>query len=284
MTWSRISRRQLPTQRSAMPFCQGAWTLVRLGFRPVAFRNVITASVELRIAIQDGVAVRARFGERLAQLLDDPLRSRVAGHVEVQDPAASVLDDEEAVQQLEGHRRHGEEVEGDDHLAMILEKRKPAFARVAAAPNPSQIAGHGPFRDDEAELLQFSVDLGGSPVRVLFGQATDQTPDLLGDLRPAAARPGSPTPVETKTGAVPADDGLGLDDDEDVGPAGPEAAEGGPEESVQGVQYWPRPLAFEHGDLLSEGEDFEGGIASTAKEDRTPAMKERMNSSTNSPL
>ena len=90
---------------------------------------------------------------------------------------------------------------------------------------------------------------------------------LIGDLRLAAPRPGSPTPVETETGAVPADDGLGLHDDEDVGPAGRKAAEGRPEESVQRVQYWPRPFAFEHGDLLSEGEDFEGGIASTAEED-----------------
>jgi hypothetical protein len=47
----------------------------------------------------------------------------------------------------------------------------------------------------------------------------------------------------------------------------PKAAEGRREESVQRVQYWPRPFAFEHDDLLSEGEDFEGGIASTAEED-----------------
>ena len=66
---------------------------------------------------------------------------------------------------------------------------------------------------------------------------------------------------------MPADDGLGLHNDEDVGPAGPKAAEGRPEESVQGVQCWPRPFALEHSDLLSEGEDFEGGIASTAGED-----------------
>ena len=66
---------------------------------------------------------------------------------------------------------------------------------------------------------------------------------------------------------MPADDGLGFHDDQDVGPASPEAAKGGPEESVQPVQYWSRPFAFEHGDLLSEGEDFESGIAPTAKED-----------------
>jgi hypothetical protein len=33
------------------------------------------------------------------------------------------------------------------------------------------------------------------------------------------------------------------------------------------VQFWSRPFPFQHGDLLSEGEDFEGGIASTANED-----------------
>jgi hypothetical protein len=33
------------------------------------------------------------------------------------------------------------------------------------------------------------------------------------------------------------------------------------------VQCWPRPFAFEHGDLLSEGEDFERGVTSAAKED-----------------
>ena len=30
---------------------------------------------------------------------------------------------------------------------------------------------------------------------------------------------------------------------------------------------WPRPFPFQHGDLLSEGKDLEGGITSTAKED-----------------
>ena len=66
---------------------------------------------------------------------------------------------------------------------------------------------------------------------------------------------------------MPADEGFGLHDDQDVGPTGPEAAEGGPEEPVQGIQGWPRPFAFEHGDLLSEGEDFEGRIGPTAEED-----------------
>jgi hypothetical protein len=65
---------------------------------------------------------------------------------------------------------------------------------------------------------------------------------------------------------MPADDGLRLHDDEHVGPTEPEAAKGGPEESAQPVQYGPRPFAFEHGDLLSQGEDLESNIAPSAKE------------------
>jgi hypothetical protein len=66
---------------------------------------------------------------------------------------------------------------------------------------------------------------------------------------------------------VPGDYGIGFHDDQDVGPAGPTLAECCPEESVPGVQSGPRPFPFEHGYLLSEGEDFEGGVASTAQED-----------------
>jgi hypothetical protein len=66
---------------------------------------------------------------------------------------------------------------------------------------------------------------------------------------------------------MPADDSLGLHDDEDICPARPKAAKGRPEESVQGVQHWARPFTFEDRDLLAEGEDFEGRVTPTAKED-----------------
>src|SRR5215472_16140798 len=43
-------------------------------------------------------------------------------------------------------------------------------------------------------------------------------------------------------------------------------AQGIPKESVEPVQGWTRPFAFEHRDLLSEGQDFESRITPTAKE------------------
>jgi hypothetical protein len=94
------------------------------------------------------------------------------------------------------------------------------------------------------------------------------------DLRSSAAWPGSPAPIETEAGAMPADHGVGFHQDQDVRPAGPTPPEDGPEESVPGVQAWPRSFPFEHGDLLPEDEDFEGSITSTAKKD-SDGHKER---------
>ena len=76
--------------------------------------------IECGISIEDGISIWTRFGESLAQLLHDPFRCRVAGHVEVQNPAPPVLDHEKTVEQLERHRWHREEIECDDHLTMIL--------------------------------------------------------------------------------------------------------------------------------------------------------------------
>jgi hypothetical protein len=174
-----------------------------------------------------------------------------------------VLDDEEAVEQPEGHRGHGEQVEGHDHLAVIPQKGQPAFARVTPATNSPKVAGHAAFRDLEAQLQQFSVDLGSTPTGILFRHPADERPDFSGDLGPTALRPGPPTPVEAETGAMPADDSLWFHDEEDVGPAGPDAAQGSPEEPVQPIHMGTGPLPLEDCDLLSEGENLEGGVTAT---------------------
>ena len=111
------------------------------------------------------------------------------------------------------------------------------------------------------------MDPRSAPIRVFLCQASDQSPKFPSDLRSAAVGPGSPTPIQLEATTVPTDYGLGLDDEQGVGPAGPMVAEGGPEESVPGVRKGPRPFLLQHGDLLAEGEDFERGVAPTAEED-----------------
>ncbi len=71
-----------------------------------------------------------------------------------------------------------------------------------------------------------------------------------------------------------ADHGIGFHQDQDVLPAWPTLAECRPKDPVPEVQFRPGPFPFQGGDLLSKGEDFEGGIASTADEDSNGA-KER---------
>jgi len=53
---------------------------------------------------------------------------------------------------------------------------------------------------------------------------------------------------------------------EDSGPAGPKVTESDPEQPVAGVQGWPRSPALKYGNLLAEGQDLEGGIASCPEE------------------
>lgn len=60
---------------------------------------------------------------------------------------------------------------------------------------------------------------------------------------------------------------LRLDDDEDVAPARPQVTQRRLKEQVPGVQFRLRPFTLEKRDLLAQGEDFDGGIASAPKED-----------------
>src|SRR5215475_6212061 len=106
------------------------------------------------------MAIRGRLRKRFSWLRDDPNGRRMRGHIDVEDPAALMLDDKETVQNSEGHGRHGEEVEGDDRLAVVANKGQPPLGWITSALDRPQIACDGPLGEHEAELLQFAVDLG----------------------------------------------------------------------------------------------------------------------------
>src|ERR1700724_491138 len=81
--------------------------------------------------VQDHITILPGLGKGLTQLLHHPLGSRMTSGIDVQDLAATVLDGEKAVKQLESHRRYGEEIEGHDHLAMISQECEPALGWVS---------------------------------------------------------------------------------------------------------------------------------------------------------
>jgi len=112
--------------RSVLPRCLNARPF-RLKSSSLQEGNHV--GVEDRIAIQNDIAIRSRLCKSFSQLLHDPLGRWMGRDIEVQNPAASVLDDEETVQHTERRGRHGEEIEGDDGLTVVVKKCEPFLGR-----------------------------------------------------------------------------------------------------------------------------------------------------------
>src|SRR5262249_34192281 len=122
----------------------------------------------------------------------------MSSRIDMQNLPTPMLDDEEAVRNLEPERRDREEVECDDCLAIILEKGLPATAWITVVSNSAKVTGHAAFGDGEPELLKFSVDLRRSPIWVLSRQALDQDTDLCRD--PGSTAAGSRRSEERRVG------------------------------------------------------------------------------------
>jgi len=102
------------------------------------------------IAIAQEVARCPVIGERLDDLLRSPCRRRRIGYVEVHDLAAILQQDHEHVEQTEGRRRHGEEVDGDKVRDVVLQERPPGLRGWLRAPRHA--TRNGALRHIEAEL------------------------------------------------------------------------------------------------------------------------------------
>ena len=63
----------------------------------------------------------------LSELLHNPIARRMRGDVELENAAPMMLDNEETVQHTEAQRGHGKEVEGSDHLTVVLKECQPAL-------------------------------------------------------------------------------------------------------------------------------------------------------------
>ncbi len=113
----------------------------------------------------------------------------------MKNPESAMLDYEEAIQELEGQRGHGKEVEGHDHLMMVSEEGELMFGSIPATPQALQISGDSALGDLEAEFQKPPVALRCSPVHIFSRHAADESPNLLAHVRSAPARSLSPAPV-----------------------------------------------------------------------------------------
>src|SRR5260370_3970340 len=162
----------------------------------------------------------------------------------MQDLPPVVADDEKAVQNTKRERWDGEEIHCSNGLAMVSEERQPSLHGIwisRSSPDPSRDT---PFRDLEAQLLKFAVNARRSPGRILGNHPKDQRANLFADTLPSSylADSGDPRPIQTKPRSMPVHDGSRSDQDEQLGPPGPDRSQRNPEQLVQGSQSTARLL------------------------------------------
>src|SRR5215831_16588058 len=166
---------------------------------------------EDRIAVAQQVTGELGKGKCLPQLLSRPLRGRVGGNVEVQNAAPVMGQNQENVKNLEADRMHGEEINRDQLLGMILQEGAPRLRRWLMA--AQHVFADTALSDVDAEFEKFAMDARCTPTRILLAHHADQVSDFVGDEGSSGLpAPHLPSPEPSKAGTMPGQDRFWLDD------------------------------------------------------------------------
>ena len=186
-----------------------------LGLDAEALHGVDHLRIEAGTAIKDQVAGCGIIRECLTQLLNDPGAGWVLGHVAVQDSPPVMGDDEEAIENSECERWHGEKVHRSNGLTMVVQECRPSLCRFGISgrfPHPAQ---HGSLRNIESKHFQFPVNARRTPCGVFGHHADDEfAPSFAHAFSShAGPMPRKPRPIQLEPCAMPANDALRLDED-----------------------------------------------------------------------
>jgi len=202
-----------------------------------------------------------RGGDELAP---DPVGGRMCSHIEVDEPPSVMGDEEEHEERVEGNGLHGEEVGGPNVWCVIAEEGAPGLRRRAAV-GDAAVAADRFSTDLEAQLSELTLNPHAPPAGVLASEALNEQSELWGEAWPTrSAASALPGPVASLASAVPADYGVGLDEDERGAPGRPDPREPRPEQAVRGREARSPGRASEHSELLPQGEVLQGDVASRA--------------------
>ena len=190
-------------------------------------------------------------GRGLDHLAPDPGRGRVGGHLEVEQAAAMVADQEEDVEGLEGQSLDYEEVGCPDDVGVVGEEGTPALAGRLGWPAAS-VASDGASAHCDAELEQLAADPLGTPVRVFARHGGDQLAGLGVQPRTSPDGAGAPAPEQTPAPALPAQHGLRPDQEQVASPVLVQAPDEEPEELVPSSEAWPTLGTEGNLELLAE--------------------------------
>jgi len=188
------------------------------------------------------------------------------GDIEMDDPPATMSEDDENEEYTQACRGNREEIEGDEISDMVGEERPPSLGW-RYAPLRHQ-PGHGALTEVDAELEELGMDAWGTPQGIRRGHTPDQSLDLRVDGRATSCRPARELgPVLAKAAPLPSQDSVRSHDHEGLLPPGPDSGQPDPEEAITSAEGWPGHRSFQHGELLTQGQILEGQVAVAAQEE-----------------
>lgn len=149
-----------------------------LGLNPEALDRRNYVFVEIRPTIEDQVLRRGIIGKRLADLLGHPCARRMLRRVEVKYASPVMSDDEKAIKDTKGDRRHGEAIHSRDDFTVVLQERVPSLCWLRISWCSSHPAQHRALRDIKTKHLELAMNPRRSP-RFVFGyHAEDEFPQF----------------------------------------------------------------------------------------------------------
>ena len=166
------------------------------------------------VPIANQVARSIVPGERRRYLARNPFCRRMCCGIDPDQVSAVQPHDDEGLEQIEANGRHNEEIHRSNVRRVVSQEGAPPLAWRSMP--LGHVLGNARLRDLKPKLQQLAMDARRSPQRVLNAHLPDQLPQRRVDLRPPAKRARLPTPVPTKAGPMPTDEGLGTDDRDDL--------------------------------------------------------------------
>jgi len=226
------------------------------------------------IAVADQEARRLVEREGLDDLLRRPLRRRMGGNVEVYNMPPVVTQRIEREQNTECGRGNGEEVDGDDIANMVVQERPPRrrwrLARTDSVPVNRRLG------DDVAQERELGLDARRSPKRVLARHSTNQLANLSFDPRASGFPLRLPSPKELEALAMPSNNGVRLDDEQDRTPTWPDPGQADPEQAVAVAELRALRGPLQNRQLLAKSEILGGEFRSVTKDARKNTTKMRI--------
>lgn len=147
------------------------------------------------------------------------------GDPKVRPAPRAQLDNEEVIDGPKAKVDHRQKATGSNLPGMILQEGVPILGMHMGRPDPTKVGMDGVLGDANSEFEEFAANTFRPPAGILGRHLLNQRDQLLGETRTARSGTTLETPVKSESLTVPAEERVGLKDQESLFPRGKPAGE-----------------------------------------------------------